>query len=116
MSASIAADKQAEFYKGFLMARDEFRPSDFGIEMDKEDFRDQMVSDFNATYGGKLTLDELLLRPREAMRFCDEVRSKHLYYDLPDDIILRSAMARRKHPRRDGEDLPRPEGPRLNFE
>jgi hypothetical protein len=44
------------------------------------------------------TVDELLLHPREALNFCDQVRRRYGYFDVPDDIILRSIMQRRKNP------------------
>lgn len=89
---------QADFYKGFLMARGNFDPRDFGVEMTREDFADLMVDDFNSTYHGQWTIDELLLHPREAAIFCDDVRRKHKFYDMPDDLILRVIMGRRKNP------------------
>ncbi len=55
-----------------------------------------MLEDFNVTYRDQWTIDEFLFHPREVSRFCDEVRRKHQFYDLPDDIILRSIMNRRK--------------------
>jgi hypothetical protein len=30
-----------------------------------------MVDEFNGTFFGNQSLDEMLLRPREALRFCD---------------------------------------------
>lgn len=87
---------QAGFYREFLMGRGNFNPLDFGINMERTDFIDQMVGDFGETYRGQWTVDELCLHPREAMRFCDDVRRKHGYYDLPDDIILRCVMNARK--------------------
>jgi hypothetical protein len=80
---------QQEFYRGFLMARSKFDPSEFGVDLSKEDFTDQMVDAFSEIYRGTWSVDELLLHPREATRFCDDVRRQHSYYDLPDDIILR---------------------------
>jgi hypothetical protein len=59
-----------------------------------------MVSAFSAIYRGQWTIDELLLHPREAVRFCDEIRHQYGYYDLPDDIILRTILTRRKNPGR----------------
>lgn len=80
------------------MARSSFQPSDFGIDMGKPEFLDLMVEEFNDTYRGRWTIDELCLHPREAIRFCDDVRHKYGYYDVPDDVILRSIMQRRKNP------------------
>jgi hypothetical protein len=95
----IATD-QAAFYREFLMARNTFDPKEFGVDLSKEDFGDEMVSDFGAIYRGQWTFDELLLHPREAQHFCDEVRRMHGYFDLPDDIILRTILTRRKNPGR----------------
>lgn len=93
-----AACPQAEYFRSFLMARPSFEPRDFGVDMDKPDFLDRMAEVFNSAYRGQWTLDELLLHPREAARFCDDVRHQFGYYDVPDDIILRSIMQRRKSP------------------
>jgi hypothetical protein len=57
-----------------------------------------MVEQFSAAYRGQWTIDELLLHPREAIRFCDDVRHQRGYYDVPDDIILRAILGRRKNP------------------
>jgi hypothetical protein len=35
--------------------------------------------------------------PRIGLHFCDEIRGKRGYFDLPDDIILQ-AIIRRKNP------------------
>jgi hypothetical protein len=93
-----AVSSQADFYRDFLMARGAFDPREFGIDMDRAEFSDKMVEDFGAIYRGQWTIDELLLHPREAARFCDDVRRAHGFYDLPDDIILRVILGRRKNP------------------
>ena len=80
------------------MVRGKFDPAEFGVNLSRAEFSDQMVDDFSDVYRDTWTVDELLLHPREAMRFCDEVRRKHSYYDVPDDIILRVIMTRRKSP------------------
>jgi hypothetical protein len=80
------------------MARHSFEPRDFGIDLDKPAFIDQMSEEFNSAYRGQWSVDELLLHPREAARFCDDVRHKHGYYDVPDDVILRVILQRRKSP------------------
>ncbi|MFH1924464.1 MAG: hypothetical protein ABIP48_31825 [Planctomycetota bacterium] len=89
---------QDEFYREFLMTRGKFDPAEFGVNLSREDFTDQMVEAFHGTYRDGWTIDELLLHPREAVRFCDDVRRKHGYYDVPDDIILRVILTRRKNP------------------
>jgi hypothetical protein len=95
---TVLQGKSVTFYQGFLMARGNFQPKDFGVDMTREDFTDQMVDEFGNAFKGELTIDELLLRPRSAINFCDSVRAKFGYYDLPDDIILRVILTRRKKP------------------
>ena len=95
---TTADDSQTIFYRGFLMARGHFNPRDFGVELDREHFMDEMVDEFAEACRDTWSIDELCLHPREALRFCDAVRHRKSYYDLPDDIILRSIMARRKNP------------------
>lgn len=87
---------QAEFYREFLMGRPAYTPQDYGIEMERENFDDLMVEELNVQFRGAMTIDELVLRPRQAIKFCDDVRHKHHFFDLPDDIILRAIMIRRK--------------------
>jgi len=69
---------------------------DFGVNLERDAFMDIMVDDFNRTFQDTLTIDELCLRPRSALAFYDDVRQKHGFHDVPDDIILRSIMNRRK--------------------
>ena len=71
---------------------------DFGVALDRSEFTDEMVEDFQLLYHDGWTTDELLLHPREEARFCDQVRSKRGDFDAPDDIILRSILTRRKNP------------------
>ena len=94
----MLASSQQDFYSEFLMGRGNFKPSEFGVSLDKASFTDQMVEFFGDTYHGAWTIDELLLHPREAARFCDDVRRRYGYYDCPDDIILRVILTRRKNP------------------
>ena len=44
------------------------------------------------------TVDELLLHPRDAAQFCDSARRKLAVQDLPDDLVLRCLLTRRKNP------------------
>ncbi len=98
MIATPVLHNQQLFYREFLMARGNFDPKDYGVAATREEFADQVVDFFSATYRGQLTVDELLLRPREAMQFCDDIRRQRDYYDMPDDLILRTLLARRKNP------------------
>lgn len=100
MLVALTTTTQAQFYREFLMARGFFDPKEFGVDATREDFHDQMAEDFNSYFRGQWSIDELLLHPRDAIRFCDEVRHKRHYFDVPDDIILRSILTRRKNPGR----------------
>lgn len=95
---SPVLNPKSEFLRRYLMSRLSFNPRDFGADLDKDAFMDQMVDDFNEFTKGEMSLDELLLRPRLALGFCEFSRSKHRFWDAPDDIILRSVMQRRKNP------------------
>jgi hypothetical protein len=98
MLTEAAKPSQRQFYRDFLMARQIIDPKDYGIDMDKANFVDELASDFGEIYHGQWSVDELLLHPREALNFCDLVRRKHGWFDLPDDIMLRTLMTRRKNP------------------
>jgi hypothetical protein len=78
------------------MERGQLDPKLFGVDMAKEQLTETIVGEFNAVYGGNWPVGELLMHPREALRFCDDVRRKFSFFDLPDDIILRCVLAARK--------------------
>ncbi|MBX9655252.1 hypothetical protein K2Y11_16685 [bacterium] len=93
------SSKQARFYREFLMVRGKpLDPREYGIDMERDAFVDQMIDAFNDAYRGEFSIDELLLRPREALVFCDNTRRRFGYWDLPDDIILRTILNGRKSP------------------
>ncbi len=81
------------------MGRAAFDLTAYGVSMDREQFMDAMVDAFNATFFGDKSLDEMLLRPSEALAFCNLVRfNDRRFIDVPDEVILRSIMIRRKNP------------------
>ena len=88
---------QPQFYAEFIMTRGKFKPQEFGVDLNREQLTEKIVDEFNGCYRS-WTIDELLLHPREAARFCDDIRRKYAYWDLPDDIILRVIITRRKNP------------------
>lgn len=90
-------DRQAAFFREFLMARGVLNPRDYGVDMEREDFVDALVEAFGETYRGQWTIDELVLHPREALDFCDRVRRARGWFIVPDDVILRPIMNRRKN-------------------
>lgn len=80
---------QAEFYREWLKNRDKFDPQQFDVDMDREKFIGKVIKAFCQRFPD-WTVDELLYHPRDAERFCYEVRHDNGWYDVPDDIILRS--------------------------
>jgi hypothetical protein len=80
------------------MTRRAIDPRHYGVDMDAAEFMDLMVDEFNSTFFGSQSFDELLWRPREALRLCDDVRQRRHFFDVPDEVILRSIMIRRKNP------------------
>lgn len=92
MCWSIPAERLREYY----VARLSKTLTEYGIDTDPETFVDQLVERFQGMYPA-LTIDELLVRPREALRFCDAVRTATGDYDIPDDLLLRQLLNRRKH-------------------
>ncbi len=94
---SAVLETQEQFYRGWLMGKGAFDPKEYGVSIDRASYLTNGRK-FSDAYKGQWSIDELLLHPRETMRFCDDVRHKRKYYDVPDDIILRSVMIRRKNP------------------
>lgn len=95
MDATLA--RKIEFYREFLMVRGAaLNPREYGVDMDRDEFVEKLVGEFEETYRGGLSIDELCLRPTEALRFCTDTRRRLGAFDLPDDIILRTIMNHRK--------------------
>lgn len=94
----ITASTQPDFYQEFLMRRGNFEPSDYGVDLPKQEFTDRLCDRFNEYTKGQFSLDEMLLRPQAALDFCQAVRRDFGWYDVPDDIMLRTVMTRRKNP------------------
>jgi hypothetical protein len=94
----ITASSQVDFYREFLMRRGEYDPSDFGVDLPKSEFVDMIVGDFNNFVKCQISLDEFLLHPEMALEFCHSLKRNRGWYSVPNDILLRSIMARRKNP------------------
>ncbi|RTL03713.1 hypothetical protein EKK58_12175 [Candidatus Dependentiae bacterium] len=78
------------------MAKKKLEFSNFGLELPPEEITDLIIDHFNEAFRGGVTIDELLLHPRDAMCFCDAIRMKNGWMGLPDDLILRAILNRRK--------------------
>jgi hypothetical protein len=85
-----------EFTESHLMARKRTDPKEHGVPLEKEEFAEQIIGEFEKFLPRGLTVDEFLLRPRVALAFCDEIRLDNGWFDLPDDVILRQIMNYRK--------------------
>ncbi len=68
-----------------------------GCDMPIEVFQDRIV-DIMAEMFRSWSIDELLLHPRDGMEYCSTVRRTTGFHDLPDDLILRILLNRRKSP------------------
>lgn len=91
MCRPIDPERLREFYVSRLSKT----LAEYGIDTDPEMFVDSLVERFQGMYPA-FSIDELLVRPREALRFCDSVRCATGNYDLPDDVLLRPLLNRRK--------------------
>lgn len=69
-----------------------------GCEVPIVEFQDYLESTYPKHFP-QWSIDEMLLHPSEALTFCDSIRSsRHEFATIPDDLILRSLLARRKNP------------------
>jgi hypothetical protein len=74
-------------------------PSDYGINMNRDEFRDQAIDELNREFRGQITVDELLLQPEEAIKFRDAFLTRYGHKPTDKSIVFRSMMTRRKNPR-----------------
>lgn len=81
-----------------LMARHRLNFSDYGITEDAETVIDRLVEHFNTLTRGNISIDELLLHPSDAIHFCNRVREVEGWFGMPDDVVLRPILNRRKKP------------------
>jgi hypothetical protein len=88
---------QTERLKEYIVKRQAQTFADHGVEEDAVLLIDRMTEIMQSLYPA-YTIDELLLRPRHALLLCDAIRQATGYADLPDDIILRPILNRRKNP------------------
>jgi hypothetical protein len=95
---TITENARETLLKKVIAAMARLEPGDFGITVSMAEFTDDMVDRFNTRFRGNWTIDELLLHPREALLFCDQVRNDTGNFAVPDHFILRSILGRRKNP------------------
>lgn len=68
-----------------------------GCDVTLESFQDELV-ELMAELCPNWSVDELVLHPADAMNFCTTARRKSGYSGIPDELILRCLMHRRKNP------------------
>lgn len=68
-----------------------------GCDLSIVDFQDRLVDILSEMFSS-WSVDELMLHPRDALDYCTAVRRQISGPGLPDDLILRCLMARRKNP------------------
>ena len=83
---------QQTFYPEYVMTKRSFEPQSFGVDLTRVAFDEAITDAFNNSIRGQISFDELLLHPRSALRFCDDIRMANGWHDVPDDIILRVVM------------------------
>lgn len=69
-----------------------------GCDITAAEFRAKVSQEFEATWGREFSDEGLLIRPKFALKFCDQVRDITLGYDLPDHVILGTLINVRKRP------------------
>jgi hypothetical protein len=89
------SDAKLAHLRRLIVARQTMKFADFGVTEDPDQFTNSLADLFHGMYPS-FTVDNLLVRPREALRYCDAARQKTGYFDLPDDIILQAILNRRK--------------------
>lgn len=83
--------------KEWIVARQSHTLEIYGVDVPAADFVDALVDQLHDMYPA-FSVDELLVRPREAIAFCDAARRRIKNWDVPDDLILRPLLNRRKRP------------------
>jgi hypothetical protein len=85
------------FYLRWFMARPAINPRDYGIDLDHAKLADKMLAELAERHDGKLSIDKLVCRPALAAEFCQAIRAKYGWIDVPDYVILEPMMNRRKN-------------------
>jgi hypothetical protein len=84
--------------RGYYMARGNKTIEDFDFGITKEAFLYCLNDTFDSMYREMdLTVDELLVRPTEGLRYCAAIRERLKFLDIPEDVIMRTLLNERKH-------------------
>lgn len=78
------------------MARTTIRLKDHGIDMETTKFAKLMLGELKELHEDKLSVDKLVCRPQQAGEFCQVMRRKYGWVDVPDYVILEPMMNWRK--------------------
>ena len=77
-----------------MMTVESFEPRKYGVELDRQQFANLVVTDFRSEIGDLLMVNEFLLHPAAAIRFCNSFRLRHHFGRVADDLILRTLVQR----------------------
>jgi hypothetical protein len=69
----------------------------YGVDKTPDEFKEMLVDRLHSMYPA-FSIDELLVRPQEAIDYCKSIRRTLENFDLPDDLILRPLLSTRKNP------------------
>ena len=69
-----------------------------GCSVPIDQFQDEL-EDLHSNLYQNWSVDELLLHPDDAKEFCNTIRRQTSFQGLPDDLILRCLISRRKNPK-----------------
>lgn len=77
-----------------MLNRGEWEPEQFGIAgMGKDEIIKVLCQYFRDSLGRTWTVDDLLLHPSDAVRFCQDARFRAGWFDMPEEFILRALRA-----------------------
>jgi len=72
---------------------------EYGCETPIKQFQDALEEVFNRDYRARFTVDSLMQHPSDAVEYCQKINKYQSdFAAVPENLILRCLMARRKNP------------------
>ena len=93
----MASVEYLERRKALFVARLSDALTMYEVKLSVDEFKTLLVDRLHDLYPS-FSVDELLVRPREAVEFCRSIRRTLGNFDVPDDMILRPLLNSRKSP------------------
>lgn len=78
------------------MARSTLNPADYGLALSRQEFLTILGTKFSSHFNDEMTVDELLVKPKEAIKFCILIRAIFCEESLSDEVILKALVNLRK--------------------